>query len=308
MLQETGDTLREMNENGLVDLTDDQIDEVAEDRAAFAAAQWTVHNPVGQGGMSFFQDVMAKASHPNGPAWSIPLNKDMRKHGLASQRSANTRIDPMVARNVGGVYASDVDVFGETPAEAAGAEFDVLAQMTDEERYQMAVQRSLELTRGGNIANYDHDLSAFTNNQFNTNTNSMQSSISFNNEASRSRSISPMVSSVATKSFASTLPTSTITATTAITNNTAQPTPEHVSKSRQALLDLSMGLLDDVNSDSDVDDDAIAAFDAFDDKTNPTHNTLRQMSRHLHMKNEPASKRAKKLVAGYKSLSKKKNL
>lgn len=28
MLQETGDNLREMNENGLVDLTDDQIDEV----------------------------------------------------------------------------------------------------------------------------------------------------------------------------------------------------------------------------------------------------------------------------------------
>lgn len=192
----------------------------------------------------------------------------------------------MVARNISGVYASDVDVFGETPAEAvvAGAEFDVLAQMTDEEHYQMAIRQSLELTRGGNTANYDHDLSAFTNNQFNTNTNSMQSGISFNNEASRSRSISPMVSSVATKSFASTLPTSTITATTATTNNTAQPIdmPEHVSKSRQALLDLSMGLLDDVNSDSDVDDDAIAAFDAFDDKTNPTHNTLRQMSKHLH--------------------------
>lgn len=138
---------------------------------------------------------MAKASHPNGPSWSIPLNKDMRKHGLASQRSANTRIDPMVARNISGVYASDVDVFGETPAEAvvAGAEFDVLAQMTDEEHYQMAIRQSLELTRGGNTANYDHDLSAFTNNQFNTNTNSMQSGISFNNEASRSRSISPSV-------------------------------------------------------------------------------------------------------------------
>ena len=106
--------------------------------------------------------------------------------------------------------------------------------------------------------------------------------------------------SIATKSFASTRPT----------NNTAtQPstTPEHVSKSQQSLLDLSMGLLDDtVLSDDEVDDDATAACDAFDDTSNPTHNTLRRTSKHLHARNVTPRKRAKKLVAVYKSLSKKK--
>jgi hypothetical protein len=196
---------------------------------------------------------------------------------------------------------------------AAGASestmLDELAQMSDEERYQLALRQSLEMQTQGSShnnsldvdVNNNHDLSGYTDEHFNTNNNSMQSSISFNNhDSSRSRSISPMPS-VATKSFASTRPTNT---------DTTQPstTPEHVTKSRQSLLDLSMGLLDDEVSDDEVDDDATAAFDAFDDTSNPTHNTLRQTSKHLHARNVTPRKRAKKLVAVYKSLSKKKNL
>jgi hypothetical protein len=79
--------------------------------------------------------------------------------------------------------------------------------------------------------------------------------------------------SIATKSFASTRPTNA---------GTAQPstTPEHVTKSRQSLRPI--GLLDYGISDNAVDDDATAAYDAFDDTSNPTHNKLRQISKHLH--------------------------
>jgi hypothetical protein len=92
--------------------------------------------------------------------------------------------------------------------------------------------------------------------------------------------------SLATKSFASTHPTNA---------DTAQPstTAERVTKSRQSLLDLSMGLLDDGISDNAVDEDATAAYDAFDDTSNPTHNTLRQISKHLHMRDGTPRQRAK---------------
>jgi hypothetical protein len=309
--------LQEMDDEGLVDLTDKQIDEAAQDRASFAAANFIVHNPVGVGGATFFQNVMAQGSHKNGYHWSNTLNKDMRKYGAkheaSSQRSANTRIDPLIARTVGGVYDGSGGAAAGACADAAAASessmLDELAQMSDEERYQLAIRRSLEQQTRGSIHNNpvdfdvnNHDLSGYTDDRFNinTNNNSMESSISFNNDSSRSKSISPMPS-IATKSFASTCPT----------NNTAtQPstTPEHVSKSRQSLLDLSMGLLDDTVSDDEVDDDATAAFDAFDDTSNPTHNTLRQTSKHLHARNVTPRKRAKKLVAVYKSLSKKKNI
>jgi hypothetical protein len=100
--------------------------------------------------------------------------------------------------------------------------------------------------------------------------------------------------SIATKSFASTHPTNA---------DTAQPSTkaEHVTKSRQSLLD-------DGISDNAVDEDATAAYDAVDDTSNPTHNTLRQISKHLHTRDGTPRKRAKKLVAAYRSLSKKKNL
>jgi hypothetical protein len=80
VMEDARETLENMNDNDMIDLTDDQINEVAAERASFSAAQFIVHNPVGQGGLSFFQDVMAKASHPNGPSWSIPANKDLRRY------------------------------------------------------------------------------------------------------------------------------------------------------------------------------------------------------------------------------------
>jgi hypothetical protein len=138
----------------------------------------------------------------------------------------------------------------------------------------MSALRDTFKCRNSHIAVALKYLSGYTNNHFNTNNNLMQSSISFNNDSSRSRSVSPMPS-IATKSFASTCPTNA---------DTAQPstTPEHLTKSQQSLLDLSMGLLDDGISNNAVDDDATAAYDAFDDTSNPTHNTLRQISKHLH--------------------------
>jgi hypothetical protein len=225
--------LQEMNDDGLVDMTDPQIDKAAQDRASFAAANFIVHNPVGLGGASFFQDVMAQASHPNGYSWSISHNKDMRKHsakhGASSQHSANMRIDRSVARTVGGVYG-----FGAAAGGAAASKstmLDELAQMSDEEHYQLALRQSLEQTRGSNHnnpvdvdVNNNHDLSGYTDEHFNTNNNSMESSISFNNDSSRSKSIFPMPSTIATKSFASTRLTNT--------DNTQPSTaPERVTKS-----------------------------------------------------------------------------
>jgi hypothetical protein len=100
------ETLQELNDKDVIDVADDVIAEVANERAAFSAAQHMVHNPAGVGATSFFQNVIAMGSHRNGLSWSIPYNKDMRLHDASSQRSANTRINPQVARDVGGVDTS----------------------------------------------------------------------------------------------------------------------------------------------------------------------------------------------------------
>lgn len=97
------EALKELDENEVIDVTDEVIDDIANERASFAAAQHIIHNPAGVGATSFFENVIARSSHPNGPSWSIPYNKDMRLHDASSQRSANTRINPQTARDVGGV-------------------------------------------------------------------------------------------------------------------------------------------------------------------------------------------------------------
>ena len=100
------EALQELDENEIINLADDVIAEVANERGAFAAAQHIVNNPAGVNATTFFQDVIARSSHPNGPSWSIPYNKDMRLHDALSQRSVNTRINPQIAREVGGVDTS----------------------------------------------------------------------------------------------------------------------------------------------------------------------------------------------------------
>ena len=74
-----------MRQNGDIEYSDEQIEEIAEDHAATYTAQFISHNPASQGAQSFFSWVMTQSDHPNGPAWSNSLNKNMRMHDSSRQ-------------------------------------------------------------------------------------------------------------------------------------------------------------------------------------------------------------------------------
>jgi hypothetical protein len=78
---------------------------------------------------------------------------------------------------------------------------------------------------------------------------------------------------------------------------------------RDALMEYSLGLDGDGEGsfDEEVDDEAIAAFEAFGNTEDPTHKTLHQYAKKLHDKKDMTTPlKVRKLVSVYKASSKKK--
>jgi hypothetical protein len=275
-------TLEQLRQEGEVEVDDYEIEAAATDSAYFAMAQHMTHNPPTEAqGLSFFQKMLARADHPNGPAWSNTTNTSMRKKN-AHQRAANTNL--------------------ENTARARGNDCNLLSE---EQQYQMAVHNSLQQQQQQESLSFSERdtnlaIQQSLGNSYSVAGLSMQSHHSnnyqMNHQPAHSNSISPMPS-VSTKSFATTLQPPTI------------ETPQHVKKMRDALMEYSLGLDGDGEGsfDEEVDDEAIAAFEAFGNTEDPTHKTLHQYAKKLHDKNDMTTPiKVRKLVSVYKASSKKK--
>jgi ABC-type phosphate transport system ATPase subunit len=88
--------LEGLRTEGEVDLTNDDIEQHAMERAHTGMAHHIAHNPPGQLATSFYQNVMARACHPNGYGWSNSTNSNMRQNN-AHQCAINTRIHDAAA-------------------------------------------------------------------------------------------------------------------------------------------------------------------------------------------------------------------
>ena len=270
--QEVADDLNNMKDDGLIDLSHDEIEETAEVMGGEKAARFMVHNPCGQQSLTLFQRAVAKAGHPNGPAWSATLNQDMRQHSASRQRAVNTRIEPTNLKTVEGIYGSNCNEAGadETTLNMSMSNCNGMDDMQYNLDLQTAQKRSLE------------EQFMLPQEQF------MLQQEQFMLAQQQNNSISPMPSS---------------TGPSALVQSTN--TPEHLSVLRNRLMDHSLDEF--VLLDEEEHTDTLGALSALDDTSNPSHTTLLRFSKRLHEKAQQEGKtpnRAGKVVQIFKRMKK----
>ena len=91
-------SLNAMNSEGVIDLASDEVTTLATTAAHNSQAHFFTHNPPPSSAQTFLQDVMTRADHPRGPAYSNVSGTNMRTYGgavqgAAQQRARNTRLD-----------------------------------------------------------------------------------------------------------------------------------------------------------------------------------------------------------------------
>ena len=235
-------------------------------------------------------NAMAKANHPNGPSWSIPLNKDMRKHDASSQRTANTRINPQTARELG------ESVMGYS---SAPSEYNNQGGFTAPTA-SVGIDYSGPTFAGFDAADYSGppgagfaaaDAPKFGDSMSGLSNLSFEQQMSYEMQQSlqtnRSNSISPV------------LPTNLNATAFSNTSNT----PEHLSTLRDRLMEYSM----DYSTADDDREDAIGLMSLLDNDKDPARVTMMRYSSNLHQqgqKQNDTPNRAPKTIQVFRTVKK----
>ena len=99
----------QLRDDGGIDIGDDDMELAAEKAGYFGMAQSVVHNPAPESAQTFLTDVLARASHPKGHRYSIPLDKNMQQHSSSCQRAVNTAgMDIAAARDLSNQFGESI--------------------------------------------------------------------------------------------------------------------------------------------------------------------------------------------------------
>jgi hypothetical protein len=284
--------LNNLHEQGEVDLTADEIEEAGQDRASTATANFLVHNPISQREQTLFGEVLTRADHRNGPGWSNALNRNMRQPN-AHQRArntgprglSNTATAPRNNKLTAAPAAAPVAVAASAASAVANPSFGTDGDdiYTDDE-YAALTRYGVELSLEHLNQQQQQQQQIIQQQQqilqqFNNNADSFLSFASSTNGQQANQSISPMPSTITKTS----MPVNTF------------KSPEYKTKTCDALSDFMFAT-------GDVNSDAVAALDAFENADHCAHKAMHRVSKRLFDQKTHTPEIAQKMVGVFKSL------